>query len=204
MNLETKLTGDVFITSDTHYGHANICRGVSTWDDKTKCRDFDTVEQMNDAIVANINKMVGVDDILIHLGDFSFGGIQNIFEFRERINCRNIYLIIGNHDKHIEVDKNGDFNKLFVSIKESMLIKYNGFYFFCAHLPILSWPNMDRGVIHLHGHLHLSYDEKIHTSRAMDVGMDGNNMHPYHLTTTSSLLRHNRIGNLNFKNDHHL
>lgn len=45
MNLETKLTGDVFITSDTHYGHANICRGVSTWDDKTKCRDFDTVEK---------------------------------------------------------------------------------------------------------------------------------------------------------------
>ena len=42
----------VFITSDTHYGHKNICRGVTNWRlpdgsipiDQT--RDFKTIEQI--------------------------------------------------------------------------------------------------------------------------------------------------------------
>ena len=37
-------------------------------------RDFKSLDHMNDAIVDNINNMVGVNDVLIHLGDFSFGG----------------------------------------------------------------------------------------------------------------------------------
>ena len=44
----------VFVTSDTHYGHKNICRGVTAWRlpdgsipiDQT--RDFNTIEQMNE------------------------------------------------------------------------------------------------------------------------------------------------------------
>ena len=65
----------VFVTSDTHYGHKNICRGVTAWRlpdgsipiDQT--RDFETMDEMNDAIINNINSVVGQDDVLIHLGD---------------------------------------------------------------------------------------------------------------------------------------
>jgi len=72
----------VFVTSDTHYGHKNICRGVTAWRlpdgsipiDQT--RDFDTIEQMNESIISGINSVVGEDDVLIHLGDFSFGGLK--------------------------------------------------------------------------------------------------------------------------------
>ena len=27
----------IFFTADTHYGHKNIVRGVSDWDDKNTC-----------------------------------------------------------------------------------------------------------------------------------------------------------------------
>jgi len=101
----------IFFTSDTHYGHTNICRGVSKWKDFNgnvpikQTRDFNTLEDMNDAIVKSINSVVGENDILFHLGDWSFGGFENIAEFRSRIVCKNIHLILGNHDHHIERNK---------------------------------------------------------------------------------------------------
>lgn len=92
----------VWITSDTHHGHKNICLATSEWDDKElKCRAFNSIEEMNEMIVSNINKYVKEDDILIHLGDWSFGGIENIWNFRKQIKCKNIYLVLGNHDHHI-------------------------------------------------------------------------------------------------------
>lgn len=97
---------NIWFTSDTHHSHKNICIGVSDWDDKEKsCRNFQTLEEMNKLIVNNINKYVKADDILYHLGDWSFGGIHNIWEFRKQINCKNIYLVPGNHDHHIKNDK---------------------------------------------------------------------------------------------------
>lgn len=96
----------IWFTSDTHYGHKNICKGVTEWDLKDhggdmSVRDFKTLEQMNSTLVDSINKYVAEDDYLIHLGDWSFGGIENIWKFRERIVCKNIIEILGNHDHHI-------------------------------------------------------------------------------------------------------
>ena len=45
------------------------------------------------------------NDILYHLGDWSFGGLNQIWEFRKRLNCKKIHLILGNHDHHIENNK---------------------------------------------------------------------------------------------------
>lgn len=112
----------VFITSDTHYGHKNLCRGVSAWDanrSQDSVRDFDTLDEMNDQIVHKINAVVGEDDYLIHLGDWSFGGFENIKKFRDRIVCKNILLVLGNHDHHIENNREGtqdNFLKVFDGI----------------------------------------------------------------------------------------
>jgi calcineurin-like phosphoesterase family protein len=102
---------DVWITSDTHYNHANICRGTTNWRKPDgsvpikETRDFKSLDIMNDMIVDNINQYVKQDDVLIHLGDWSFGGFEFIRKFRERIICKNIHLILGNHDHHIENNK---------------------------------------------------------------------------------------------------
>lgn len=101
----------IYFTSDTHYGHENICRGTSKWEARSEedfqqnTRNFKTLEEMNDAIVDGINSVVGENDVLYHLGNWSFGGIKNIWEFRKRIKCKNIHLILGNHDHHIENDR---------------------------------------------------------------------------------------------------
>lgn len=104
----------IWFTSDTHASHSNITRGVTKWGitkedvfypDIVNTRDFDTVELMTQAVIDSINKYVMEDDTLYHLGDWSFGGIDKIWEFRKQIKCKNIHLICGNHDEHIKKNK---------------------------------------------------------------------------------------------------
>lgn len=75
----------IYVMSDPHYGHKNICEKLSSWTNKAGTRNFDTVEQMNNAIVESINNIVGYDDILVCVGDWSFGGIENIYTFWSRL-----------------------------------------------------------------------------------------------------------------------
>jgi len=92
---------NIYFTSDTHYGHTNIAgKSVSKW--KEGYRHYNSVKEMNDDLVKGINKTVKEDEVLFHLGDWSFGGIDNVWNFRKQLRCRHIHLILGNHDHHIE------------------------------------------------------------------------------------------------------
>lgn len=189
---------NVFITSDTHYGHSNICRGTTNWRlpdgsipiDQT--RDFATIEKMNDTIVNNINSMVGQDDVLIHLGDWSFGGFDNIKKFRGRIICKEIHIILGNHDHHILNNKE-NVRELFTSVSEYNTLKYLDSTFVLFHYPITSWNGLHKGDIHLHGHVHLSNDKKFGRGKKMDVGVDGNNLKPYSIKEIIELMNEREI-----------
>lgn len=177
----------VWITSDTHYNHTNICRGVTAWRmpdgslPESQTRDFPNLEKMNTAIVNNINEVVGQDDVLIHLGDWSFGGFENIEEFHNRLICKNIHLILGNHDHHIERNRE-NIRRLFLSVNWFEQFQYQGETIEMMHYPISSWNGLRKGRVHLHGHCHLPHAVKISNGRRMDVGMDGNpEFRPYDL-----------------------
>ncbi len=200
----------VWITSDTHYSHKNICRGVTNWrmpDGSVpveQTRDFPTIETMNASIVNNINGLVGQDDILIHLGDWSFGGFENIEEFRNRIVCQNIHLVLGNHDHHIDRNR-GDIRKLFLSVSWFEQFEYMGETIECCHYPISSWNNLRKGRVHLHGHCHLPHNQKISNGRRMDIGMDGNpEFEPYDLHEVIKMLKKREIGSEMGPLDHHM
>jgi calcineurin-like phosphoesterase family protein len=202
----------LFFTSDTHYGHSNICSGTTNWVGASNMtRDFNVLEHMNQVLVDNINNMVGEDDILIHLGDFSFGGFEKIQEFRSRIVCKNIHLVLGNHDHHIERNKEG-VQKLFSSVSQYLRLEVRRpinkattekFIFVCMHYPIASWHDMNQGVIHLHGHVHLPSHLRIAEGKAMDVGVDGNDLEPLWLDEILQLMDDQPIKKLALPKDHH-
>ena len=200
----------VWITSDTHYSHKNICRGATNWRlpnggiPESQTRPFETIEKMNSMIVNNINSCVGQDDVLIHLGDWSFGGFENIQEFYDRLICKNIHLILGNHDHHI--DRNRDnVQKLFLSVSWFQQFEYMGETLECMHYPISSWNGLRKGRVHLHGHCHLPNNLKISNGRRMDVGMDGNlDFEPYNLHEVIKMLKKKDIGSEMGAMDHHL
>ena len=202
---------NVWITSDTHYSHKNICRGVTAWRTKegeipvSQTRDFATIEKMNSSIVNNINEVVGQDDMLIHLGDWSFGGFEQVREFWDRIICKNVHLVLGNHDHHIENNRDGS-QGLFKSVSHYNTLEIGQFKFRLMHYPISSWDGLGKGVMHLHGHCHLPNNLKLSKGQRMDVGMDGHTeFRPYNVYREVVPLLRNRpkvseIGEY----DHHL
>lgn len=200
---------NLWVTSDTHYNHKNICGGITAWRDKDNnipkgVRNFTTLEEMNNQIVKSINDCVMPDDILIHLGDWSFQGLSSIYEFYSRLNCKNIHLILGNHDTHIEKN-NENVQQYFKSVSYYETIKYCGFTFKIMHYPIQSWDGLANGNIHLHGHTHLPNDLKFGNGRKMDVGMDGHpEFRPYNLKTEIIPLLSELPIRSDLNNDHHV
>lgn len=82
-----------YFTSDLHINHLNVINYCN--------RPYKDCDEMNLAIIAGINAKVTANDELYILGDFSLSpkwvewGLQ-------LINCKNIHLIIGNHDSCFE------------------------------------------------------------------------------------------------------
>lgn len=207
----TGTTGcDIWITADTHYNHKNICRGVTEWRNPdgsipiANTRDFPTIQKMNDAMVNNINMVVGQDDILIHLGDWSFGGYNSIYEFYQRLTCKNIHLILGNHDHHIKKDRD-NISSIFWSVKTSEdEYKINGYTLHLEHYPLLSWRDIKKGNIHLHGHTHFMGDQRFGKGRRMDIGIDGHpEFRPYNLLEEVIPMMLKRSIDFDLPGDHH-
>lgn len=214
---------NIWFTSDTHFMHKNLCLGVSEWNDKhLSARKFDILEEMNELIVKNINNVVKEGDILYHLGDWSFGGIENIWKFRKRINCKNIYLVPGNHDHHIkknkliECDIDWCYNniknfldlslpcpekisvpsqQLFNILPELTKIVIDKQEIILSHFPLEEWENMDRGSIHLHGHCHHTkdYTDLNMYNKRMDVGLDWEEFRPYSIDEILEIMKERKI-----------
>lgn len=217
------MKNNIWFTSDTHYQHKNLCLGVSEWDDKEKsCRKFQILEEMNELIVKNINDNVKENDTLYHLGDWSFGGIENIWEFRKRINCKNIHLIFGNHDHHIIGNKvlpncissyNYNYGKydlfdnpclyikdsskaqnLFLSTQYYLDLKIGKQHLILSHFPIEEWDGISKNYIHLHGHCHGSKNNSLMNIeyKRMDVGLDWNEFRPYHYDEIIEIMKNRK------------
>jgi calcineurin-like phosphoesterase family protein len=188
---------NIWFTSDTHYGHTNIAGPeVSRWE--KGYRNFENVWQMNDTLIKNINGCVKENDILYFLGDWSFGGVHNIYHFRNHILCKNIHFILGNHDKYI-VNRDFKFYEtsfnpfdLFLSVQDVLrtrIGKHN--HFFLSHYSHQVWPSSHKGTMHLFGHSHGNIKP---IGRSMDVGIDTHpEFRPYHLGEVLEILTNKEI-----------
>lgn len=80
----------IYTIADTHFNHANIIKYCS--------RPFNDVHHMNEALIANWNRVIGKDDAVIHVGDFGFGSTSDLKKIVKRLNGQ-LYIVWGNHDK---------------------------------------------------------------------------------------------------------
>lgn len=124
---------------------------------------------MNNTIVDNMNSVIQSNDILYHLGDWSFGGKDKVKEFRDKLNVKTIHLIFGNHDHHIR--KNDDLRRLFSSTQNVYSGKIRNQYFHLSHYAHKVWPYSQDGSYHGFGHSHGSLPDDIN-SYSLDVGFD--------------------------------
>lgn len=210
---------NTWVSADFHLGHENIVKGVSKWDDKSECRNFETLVKHDETILNTINKYVKPNDTLYCVGDFSLGGRENLKIYRNLINCKNIHLCIGNHDNFVEKNhqfKDGTWSwDLFKSIQHRINKKICGQYFIMDHYAMRAWHNGSRGVIMLHGDSHgrlRPYERLLQIAddpylfktgdlyKQMDIGIDVayemyREYRPFHINEIKELME-NRI-NLN-------
>ena len=158
-----------FFTADTHLGHRNIIRYTN--------RPFATLEEMDEVIISNINSRVRSNDILYHLGDVAFGDRNKVVSYLERINCKRIHLILGNHDKVIRKNLTF-FEKYFESIHDFKEIKtLCGQEITLCHYALRTWRKSHYGAWSLFGHSHGSLPDNPN-ALSWDVGVDNNNFVP--------------------------
>jgi len=162
--------GNSWVISDTHFNHTNII--------KYSNRPFDSVDQMNLAMIDAWNEVVEDGDTVYHLGDFGFEANKPEHMPLEYIggslNGTKI-LIRGNHDSERRGDglkaKNAEF---WDETHDYLEVKFGKTRFIMFHYPIESWHGAHRDRLHLHGHLHSKNHKgsKWYKPHRYDVGVD--------------------------------
>jgi len=159
----------IFFTSDTHFGHEG---GLGVFS-----RDFQSIDEHDGFLIDKINSVVGKRDFLYHLGDFCWGNTDRkkiVFaqELLKKIRCKNIHLIMGNHDpRGKDCKPKEEFAKLFASCYSYRVIKIPvKIHVVLSHFPIRSWEGMHKGYYHLYGHSHGTLPEN--GTLSFDVGVD--------------------------------
>lgn len=128
-----------FFTSDHHFGHKNIIDFES--------RPFSGVEEMNAAMIESWNSVVGREDKVFHLGDFSFLNRDKTKAIVERLHGYKV-LILGNHDRGRS--RSWWLDAGFDEVSEYPIV-YQGF-FFLSHEPM--YMNKHMPYVNVHGHIH--------------------------------------------------
>jgi calcineurin-like phosphoesterase family protein len=157
------MSENVFFTSDTHFYHENILKYCN--------RPFASVEEMNEKLIANWNSVVGKNDIVWHLGDFSFGSKDHIPKIVSKLNGR-INLVMGNHDRHkIKFYYESGFNRVY-----DRQILINGFVIL-SHAP-LQFLNSNCPFVNIYGHVHDSEIYQTYTKNSCCVCVERHDYKP--------------------------
>jgi calcineurin-like phosphoesterase family protein len=176
----------IWFTADTHFGHENIIKYCNRqWLGNL----FQSVEEMDEQIIANWNYRINKDDVVYHLGDFSFKNEKTLDHYLYRLNGK-IWLVRGGHDKYY-APRIGKFNlaspilelgKEYLSILGGVDI---GVPIVLCHYAMRVWEKSHFNSYHLYGHSHGLLPGE---GRSMDVGVDTNNFYPYSLQEVVSKL----------------
>lgn len=173
--------GNIFFTSDHHFGHQNIIRFCN--------RPFESVEQMNSELIRRWNEKIQKGDDVYHLGDFALCSNEVFSEIREQLNG-NIHLIAGNHEATALNNR-----KRFAWMKEYYELKVkdedspNGVQrIVLFHYAMRTWRGASRGTWHLYGHSHNTLPDW-ENSLSFDIGVDCHNFYPLSYEEVKSIMK---------------
>ena len=131
----------VFLVSDTHFGHAGVCRFMRN-DGVTKLRPWDNAEEMDEEMVKRWNETVRPGDKVYHLGDVVIN--RKALHILHRLNGDKV-LIKGNHD----IFKLEDYTQHFRDIRAYHVMNN----LILSHIPVHP-DSKGRFDGNIHGHLH--------------------------------------------------
>lgn len=151
----------IYFTADPHFGHPKIIDYCA--------RPFDSVEDMDNALIKAYNFVVKKDDIVFFVGDFSLKTAEHYAYYGsilKRLNGQK-HLVLGNHDdlKPFSYTKVG-----FMSVHTSLLVpslRIDNREVILMHDP--SVVTVDKNKLWLVGHVHELF---VKAKNCINVGVD--------------------------------
>jgi calcineurin-like phosphoesterase family protein len=137
----------LWLTADLHFTHLNIIKYCN--------RPFSSAEDMDRALIENWNRVVGHDDMVLVLGDFTFK-YERFGSYQARLSGEKIFFR-GNHDPKMAMADVG-------------MVFYKHTKIWCSHYAHAIWPENHRGAFHAFGHSHNGFTQAFKGS--FDVGVD--------------------------------
>ena len=159
-----------YFISDPHFGHENILKMCQ--------RPFESVEEMNEAMIDAWNQRVTGNDTVFILGDL-FYRCPDPEPILQRLKGKK-RLIIGNHDSSW-MDK-VDLSRYFVSVDPFLEITDGVRAITLCHYPLLTWKHKLRTYM-VHGHIHNDttsdfFPLLVARERVLNAGVEVNGYRP--------------------------
>ena len=158
-----------YFTADEHYGHKNVIDLCN--------RPFASLAEMEEVLVANNNAIVQPEDVVYHLGDFSFYNVERTQAIIRRLTGQHIFLQ-GNHDRWA---KN--------TLPHMIIRQFDKTMVAMGHYAQMTWAHKCHGSIHLYGHSHNKLIP-ICPSKMTDVGVDANDFRLLSIPAVLDKLEH--------------
>ena len=168
---------NIWFTSDLHLFHSKPFI--------YEPRGFNSVYEMNDAILHNWNSIVEPDDHIYCLGDLMLNNDEEGIRLIKQLKG-NIHVVRGNHDSDNRMNLyNNCYN--IVEITEGQFLRYGQYHFYLSHYPCLT-SNYDDDkplkakIINLCGHVH-SKDKFCDMNKGLiyHVELDAHDMNLVHI-----------------------
>lgn len=133
---------NIWLISDTHFNHNK--------EFVYKERGFESIEEMNEAIIERWNKIVKPNDTVYHLGDVILGKLEAGLPLVKSLNGH-IKLALGNHDTPQRV---AAFSEFFDEIQFGYRLKVGKKMLYLSHYPMLTGNFDNSKTYSIHGHTH--------------------------------------------------
>ena len=143
-----------FLVSDTHFGHAGVCRFTHPDDPAVKLRPWEDPDEMDEEMVRRWNERVRPTDKVYHLGDVVIN--RRALKTLHRLNGDKV-LIRGNHD----IFRDEEYRTYFRELRAYHVL--NGMIL--SHIPVHE-ASLGRFGVNIHGHLHAS---RVKRARGVDA-----------------------------------
>ena len=117
----------VWFTSDLHLGHNKPFL--------YEPRGFKNIQEHDNAIIENWNKIIRPNDKVYVLGDLMLNdnkaGIEKIKQLKGQI-----YVVRGNHDTEVRVNLYNNCDNI-IKVTEGQFLRYGKYHFYLSHYPTL-------------------------------------------------------------------
>ena len=143
-----------FLVSDTHFGHAGVCKFTHPDDDTVKLRPWDDPDEMDEEMIRRWNDTVRPSDKVYHLGDVVIN--RKALPTLARLNGDKV-LIRGNHD----IFRDDEYRVYFRELRAYHVL--NGMIL--SHIPVHE-ASLGRFGVNIHGHLHAN---RVRKARGVDA-----------------------------------